>query len=74
MNFLNLLVGLVAIVILFSIWIGVHLLARHRLGPRKIGCQGPSYDVEGNPVCCNSGETCDRPVKDGPPLPPVAPR
>lgn len=61
MNLLSLLVGLTALVILFSLWIGVHLLARKRLGPRKLGCQGPSYDVEGNAICCHTGEACDRP-------------
>ncbi len=64
MNLLSLLVGLIALLTLFSIWIGVHLLARHRLGPRKLGCQGPSYDIAGNPVCCKTGELCDRPPKD----------
>lgn len=64
MNLASILAAIVALTFLFAIWGGVHLLARKRLGPRKIGCQGPSYDVEGNPVCCSTGEACDK-VPDG---------
>lgn len=60
MNLASIIAGIVALAFLFLLWGGVHLLARKRLGPRKIGCQGPSHDVEGNPVCCQTGEACDR--------------
>lgn len=57
---LNALAILIALVLLFGIWIGVHLLARRRMGDRKLGCQGPSYDAAGNSICCKTGLECDR--------------
>jgi len=56
---LNALVAIVALVLLFGVWGGVHLLARKRMGDRKIGCRGPVLDDEGNSVCCNTGGECD---------------
>lgn len=58
---LNAIVAVIAIVVLFLLWGGVHLLARRRMGDRKLGCQGPSYDIHGNAVCCSSGEACEAP-------------
>lgn len=57
---LNILVFAIALLVLFSVWVGVHLLARHRMGDRKLGCRGPTVDEQGNTVCCNSGARCDR--------------
>lgn len=59
---LNVLAVLAALVMIYTVWIGVHLLARKRMGERKLGCQGPSYDLEGNSVCCRTGEACDKEV------------
>ena len=55
---LNLLVLILALLVLFGVWIGVHLLARHKMGDRKLGCRGPSVDAQGNSICCNSGLEC----------------
>lgn len=54
----NALVALVALVLIFGLWIGIHLLARHRMGVRQIGCRGPVTDDFGNEVCCHTGEPC----------------
>ncbi len=41
---------------------GVHLLARRRLGERKLGCKGPQRDNEGNLLCCRGdGSPCENP-------------
>jgi hypothetical protein len=55
--------GLTVLVLVcfFGIWVGVHLLARRRLGDRRLGCRGPTVDDSGNEVCCNSGDTCEVP-------------
>ena len=55
---LNALVAVAALTILFGIWVGVHLWARHRMGIRQIGCRGPVTDDFGNEVCCHTGEPC----------------
>lgn len=57
---LNAIVVIAALVIVLGVWSGVHLLARKRMGPRQIGCRGPSTDAQGNEVCCTTGEACDR--------------
>ncbi|MBI3117183.1 MAG: hypothetical protein HYZ00_00755 [Candidatus Hydrogenedentes bacterium] len=57
---LNAVAVVVALVLLFGVWIGVHLLARRRMGERKLGCRGPTFDEQGNSVCCHSGQPCDR--------------
>ncbi len=55
---LNLVVAVGALVLIFGVWIGVHLLARFRMGVRQIGCRGPMTDDFGNEVCCHTGEPC----------------
>ncbi len=60
---LNIVVIIAAFLILFGVWGGVHLLARHRLGDRKLGCRGPTTDDWGNTVCCTTGEPCDEAKK-----------
>lgn len=55
---LNVVVLLVALSLLYGVWMGVHLLARKLLGERKLGCKGPSVDEEGNQICCTTGELC----------------
>lgn len=57
-NVLNIAVALAALAIIFSLWVGVHLLARNRMGIRQIGCRGPVTDDFGNEVCCHTGEPC----------------
>lgn len=57
---LNMLALIVALAILFGVWGGVHLLARKRLGDRKLGCRGPTTDDWGNTVCCHTGDPCER--------------
>ncbi len=56
----NGLVAVVALTVLFGVWVGIHLLARHRMGERQIGCRGPMTDDFGHEVCCHTGEPCDR--------------
>ena len=56
---LNILLGMLALSALFLLWIGAHLLARLRLGERRLGCRGPTTDDEGNEICCHTGEICD---------------
>lgn len=56
----NALVAIVALVVVYGVWVGVHLLARFRMGPRQIGCRGPMTDDFGNEVCCHTGEPCRR--------------
>lgn len=56
----NGLVAVVALVTVYGVWVGVHLLARKRMGVRQIGCRGPVTDDFGNEVCCHTGEPCDR--------------
>lgn len=56
----NGLVAVVALVIVYGVWVGVHLLARRRMGERQIGCRGPVTDDFGNEICCQTGESCDR--------------
>lgn len=57
---INALVAIVALVVVYGVWVGVHLLARVRMGPRQIGCRGPMTDDFGNEVCCHTGEPCRR--------------
>lgn len=57
---INALVAVFALVVIYGIWVGVHLLARHRMGVRQIGCRGPVTDDFGNEVCCHTGEPCPR--------------
>lgn len=59
-NLVNGLVAVVALVVVYGVWIGVHLLARHRMGIRQIGCRGPMTDDFGNEICCHTGEPCRR--------------
>jgi hypothetical protein len=56
--FLTLLVAGVALVILFVVWGGIHLLARKRLGDRKLGCRGPVVDADGRARCCQGLDMC----------------
>ena len=56
----NAAVAVTAIVLIYGIWVGVHLLARHRMGNRQIGCRGPVTDDFGNEVCCHTGEPCSQ--------------
>lgn len=56
----NGLVAVLALVVVYALWVGVHLLARHRMGERQIGCRGPLTDDFGNEICCHTGEPCDR--------------
>jgi len=46
------------LVVVYGLWIGVHSLAAVRLGPRKLGCKGPTRDAEGNAVCCTTSDAC----------------
>lgn len=55
---LNVLVALIALTLIYGLWVGVHLLARARMGVRQIGCRGPVTDDFGNEVCCHTGEPC----------------
>ena len=55
---LNALVAVAALVLLFTLWVGIHVLARRRMGERQIGCRGPVTDDFGNEVCCHTGEPC----------------
>ena len=57
---INALVAVVALIVVYGIWVGVHLLARQRMGERQIGCRGPMTDDFGNEVCCHTGEPCTR--------------
>lgn len=60
MNFFGVFVAILAVIILFLVWGGVHLLARKHLGDRKLGCRGPVYDESGKPMCCqNPDEPCE---------------
>jgi len=56
----NGLVAVLALITVYGIWIGVHLLARYRMGDRQIGCRGPMTDDFGNEICCHTGEPCRR--------------
>lgn len=47
------LTAIIAILVILGGWALVHLLARHQMGDRKLGCKGPQIDDEGNSVCCN---------------------
>ena len=41
-------------------WLGIQLLANHRLGERKQGCKGPVRSEEGEMLCCKGdGSLCD---------------
>ena len=53
-------IAILAIVIVFTVWGGVHLLASRQLGDRKLGCQGPQADAEGNVGCCQGDSGCSR--------------
>jgi len=55
----NAIIAIAALAVIFGIWVGVHLLARYRLGARQIGCRGPVTDDFGNEVCCHTGEPCE---------------
>ena len=57
---LNALVAVAGLALVYGIWIGVHLIARHRMGVRQIGCRGPVTDDFGNEVCCHTGEPCTK--------------
>lgn len=52
--------AVVALVLIYGLWIGIHLLARYRMGVRQIGCRGPVTDDFGNEVCCHTGEPCTK--------------
>lgn len=71
----NGLVAVLALITVYGIWIGVHLIARHRMGERQIGCRGPMTDDFGNEVCCHTGEPCrrDEACESGETSPPSAP-
>lgn len=56
----NGLVAVLALLMVYGMWVGVHLLARHRMGERQIGCRGPMTDDFGNEICCHTGEPCER--------------
>ncbi|HOJ67228.1 MAG TPA: hypothetical protein PKX28_08015 [Candidatus Hydrogenedentes bacterium] len=59
---LNLVVAGVVLIVVFGVWGGVHLLARRRLGDRKMGCKGPHRDEQGNMLCCRGdGSPCENP-------------
>lgn len=60
----NILIIVVALIVLYAVWGGVHLIAVKRLGFRRLGCRGPSFDENGNSICCNTGEICDKDSKD----------
>ena len=62
---LNILVAVVALVAIFGFWIGAHLLARYRLGERRLGCRGPTVDETGSEICCHTGEVCERSAEGG---------
>lgn len=58
------LVGLVMMVIIFTLWTGAQLLAEKRLGFRAQGCKGPVRSSSGQALCCKGGgRLCDE--KDG---------
>jgi len=57
---INAFVAVAAVVLIYGLWVGVHLLARHRMGARQIGCRGPVTDDFGNEVCCHTGEPCTK--------------
>ena len=52
--------AIAALVVLFVVWGGVHLLAQARMGWRSMGCKGPIVNEDGAPVCCKTGEACER--------------
>ncbi len=52
---LNIAVAAAALVVIFGVWGGVHLLARKRMGERQLGCKGPVPDRGGNMLCCKGG-------------------
>lgn len=52
---LNIAVAAAALVVIFGVWGGVHLLARKRMGERQLGCKGPVPDPGGNMLCCKGG-------------------
>ena len=57
---INAVVAVAAILLIYAVWGGVHLLARRRMGVRQIGCRGPVIDDFGNEVCCHTGERCEK--------------
>ena len=57
---LNVVVVIVALLLLYGVWGGIHLFAIKRLGLRKLGCRGPSTDEYGNAICCTTGDKCDK--------------
>lgn len=72
---LNALVAVAALVLLYGVWLGIHLLARARMGARQIGCRGPRTDDFGNEVCCQTGEPCpEDDTCEAAPSPPPATR
>lgn len=52
---LNIAVAAAALVVIYGVWGGVHLLARKRMGERQLGCKGPVPDRGGNMLCCKGG-------------------
>ncbi|HPU97011.1 MAG TPA: hypothetical protein PLO53_03540 [Candidatus Hydrogenedentes bacterium] len=59
---LNIAAAGVFLCVILGIWGGVHLLARGRLGERKMSCKGPQRDDQGNLLCCRGdGSPCENP-------------
>ena len=68
--FLNMFVTVLALTVIFGIWVGVHLLARGQMGDRKLGCRGPVKDDAGNAWCCkDDGTLCEHADEAGDHLP-----
>ena len=62
---LNIAVAAAALVIIFAVWGGVHLLARRRIGERQLGCKGPVPGENGQNLCCRGdGSLCEDPEKE----------
>lgn len=57
--FVNMALTLAGMAIILTVWMGVHLLARRRMGERKFACKGPSVDDQGVAWCCKGdGSLC----------------
>lgn len=56
---ITMLAALALLGIVFALWVSVHMWAALRLGLRKLGCKGPTYDQRGNAICCHTGDLCD---------------
>ncbi len=56
---LNALLGVVALSVVLTIWLVVHLAARKRMGERHMSCKGPVIEADGNARCCQGDKDCE---------------